>query len=352
MNTRSKSGSALLVVIGFTMLLVMGGAAATWITGQSAFTSRKQLEQSRALAIAEAGVADVLAIMSTNYEAGVGVTYTNVYNGGRYVVSTSRDLTSGNVLVTSTGTYRTSSRRTRLELLGDIYQYWASLVEDAAIIAGGDATLETAAPVIVGRVHANGNIFHSTGNLQIDGNLTAGGIIELTAKAGYVAITNHPELVVPSYFPIENWKAAAQSGGLYYSGNQNWRNVNLTPANGIVYVDGDVEINNRSTLAGTLIATGSISINNRFDQTLTASNMPALIAGVNINLLNRNRYDGIIWAGNNIVTRNNKIINGALIALNNIYLENKAQLPGTHSSPDWNPDGTPEQEVIVGGWVE
>ncbi len=348
----TRSGSALITVLGLLLLMLLATATVTMITGQSAFRSRKTLRAGRALAIAEAGVADVLDRMHTNYAGGVDVAYGDDYDEGRYDVVTTLDPASGHVLITSEGQFAEEKRTTRLELLGDKYLMWDALLAKCAIIAGGDATLETAAPVITGRVHANRNILHKSGNIRIDGDLTAGGIVEIGAQPGYQAIPGHPSVGIPNFLPFDGWKQMAISGGLYYNGSQKWNKVDLTPANGVVYVEGDVEINNQSSLVGTLVASGSISINNRFDQTQFSPQWPSLLAGVDVNLLNRNRYTGAIFAGNNIVTRNNKVIDGQLIALNNIYLENRAEIPFQVKAPIYDPNGRPDPEIVVGGWLE
>jgi hypothetical protein len=348
----SRQGSTLIVVVGLVLLMSLAVGVVGMFTAQSVFRVRKTQDASRALAIAEAGVADVLAIMNTNYFAGVGIAYGKAFGDGAYEVRTSLDGASGNVLISSTGEYRDETRTTRLELLGDRYANWTALASECAILAGGDATLETAAPLIYGRVHANGNILHSRGNIKVYGDLTANGVVQIGAQPGFQAVPGHPQLEIPTYLPFDPWRDLAQNGGLYYEGDQVWAKVNLNPGNGVVYVNGDVEINNRSSLNGTLVVSGSITINNRFTQTQFAQNWPSLLAGVNVNLLNRNRYTGAVFAGNDIVTRNNKVIDGQLIALNSIYLENKAQLPTQSDAPVWDPNGQPDPDIVVGGWLQ
>lgn len=348
----NRQGSALVIVMGMVAVMGLLGAVMATVTGQSAFRVRKTLRACRALSTAEAGVADVLDIMNTNFAAGIGVSYQEDFGDGSYAVSTALDGASGNIMITSKGTYGGETRTTRLELLGDKYAVWTALAGECAIIAGGDATLETAAPIILGRVHANGNIYHSKGNIKVQGDLTANGVVQITPQSGYQAIPGHATVDVPSYLPFDPWRTLAQNGGLYYDGNQKWNKISLNPGNGVVYVNGDVEINNKSSINGTLVASGSITINNRFTQTQFKANWPSLLAGANLNLFNRNRYTGAVFAGNNITTRNNKVIDGQMIALNNIYLENKAEIPTQTSSPVWDPNGVPDPEIIVGGWLQ
>jgi hypothetical protein len=334
------------------LLMTLAGGIMAAMTNQSAFRVKKTLNSSRALAIAEAGVADILAVMNTNYSAGVGVNYTKSFGNGSFTVITSQDAASGNVLITSTGKFNNENRTTKLELLGDKYANWNALASDCTIIAGGNATLETAAPVIMGRIHANGNIFNSKGNIIILGDLSANGIIQIKPQCGFTATPCHPKIDIPSYLPLDPWMEKAKNGGLYFNCSRKFAKVDLKPGNGVIYVNGDVELGNRSAIHGTLVASGSITINNRLTQTQFTANWPSLLAGVDINLNNRNHFTGAIFAGNNITSRNNKTIDGQLIALNNIYLENRAQLPALSTPPAWTPDGVDDPEIIVGGWLQ
>jgi hypothetical protein len=276
----------------------------------------------------------------------------NSTTDGPFTVTTVKDGTSGNILITSTGVFDGETRTTRLELLGDKYSMWNALAANCAIIADGNITIETAAPDIQGRVHSNGSILHSTGNVKIQGDLTANGIIQIPPQPGFQAVPGHPKVQVPTYLPFDSWMDMAKNGGLYYNSSQNFAKVNLTPGNGVIYVNGDVTLGNRSSINGTLVASGSITINNRLTQTRFAPSWPALLAGLDVNLHNRNHFTGVIFAGNNITSRNCKTIDGQLIALNNIYVENGAELPTQGTPPIWDPDGVEDPEIIVGGWLQ
>jgi hypothetical protein len=184
------------------------------------------------------------------------------------------------------------------------------------------------------------------------GDLSANGVIQISAMPGFISVPGHPKLDIPSYLPLDPWMAKAKNGGLYYDCSQDFAKVSLSPGNGVIYVNGDVTLGNRSSINGTLVASGSITINNRLTQTQFTANWPALLAGVDINLNNRNHFTGAIFAGNNITSRNNKTIDGPLIALNNIYVENRAELPAPAAPPAWTPDKIADPEVIVGGWLQ
>jgi hypothetical protein len=272
---------------------------------------------------------------------------------GSYIVTaTARP---GAIVIESTGTAGIIQQTTVLEILGDAdNSYRTLLLGDFAIVCGGDATIDTGAVTIAGNVHANGNILHTHGNTRIDGNLTAVGIVNIPAQAGYTVLDGVALVDLPNFLPFDTWYHMATNDGTYYGSSQVFDNQNRIdqPANGVVYVDGDVEIANKSSIVGTLVATGSITVNNHFDHTAYSNSWPAMMAGVNIELFNHNDYEGIIFAGNNISTRNNKDIKGILIALNNINVENHCVIVPPSVLCDWNPGGEQEDiPVVVGGWV-
>ncbi|NQU39023.1 MAG: hypothetical protein HQ523_03635 [Lentisphaerae bacterium] len=349
----TEEGSAMVIVLCMAGLMLMAAFAISMISGSMARKSTKITHGVQALAIAEAGVADALERMSTNYVAGMDMTFTSDYGEGSYVVSTTTDMSTAAVVIESEGQSQGERRSTVVELLGDI-----SLLRDRALGAGdailaeGDVTLETAALQINGSVHANGNVLHSTGNTQVNGDVSAVGIVQVGVAGGYSQLPNSARIPVPDFQPFDAWKAAAIAGGIYYPSSVTLSGSSITPANGIVYVDGDVEISNNSGMTGTLVASGSITINNRFYQTSFNTNWPCLLAGMNIGLHNRNTYYGVIFAGNDIVSRNNRDITGALVALNNIYVENHAVINPLTQSPAWTPEGSnATPEVVVGGWL-
>ena len=82
----NRQGSALVIVMGMVAVMGLLGAVMATVTGQSAFRVRKTLRACRALSTAEAGVADVLDIMNTNFAAGIGVSYQEDFGDGSYAV--------------------------------------------------------------------------------------------------------------------------------------------------------------------------------------------------------------------------------------------------------------------------
>jgi hypothetical protein len=356
MNGRGrKEGSAFLIVMGIVGLLMIAGLSMTMMTGNSAFTSRKLLAGEQALGCAEAGVADTIVKMSSNYVYWMQTDHSGSYAGGTYSVETTLDTSTAFVVISSVGVFDGSTRRTALELLGTLWDLYDMTIGVAgAIVCGGDATLETSAMRVYGGIHSNGDIINNSGNPKIEGDVTAVGSCDLTAETGFTATSNAAPLVIPTYLPLDPWKALAQAGGLYYTNDQVFGGIALEPSNGVVYVDGSVEIANQSTMIGTLVASENITINNRFEQTPFNTNWPCLLAGIDVNLHNRNSYIGVIFAAGSVTMRNRRTINGSIIAIGEVLIENGATIDPLDFPPSWSPDDTNDvlPQVIIGGWLE
>lgn len=350
-----RQGAAMVIVLCLAGVMLLAATSIMMITGSMARKATKIGHGVEALSIAEAGVADVLEQMGTNYSAMMDTVYTSSFAGGVYVVSTKTDIATGNVTIWSEGTVGDQDRTTVVELLGDanVLNYGALGAGDA-MLAEGDITLETAAMDINGSVHANQNVLHTRGNTQIDGPVSACGIIQLPSPTtGFAHTPSADELVVPDFQPFDEWKDAAIAGGIYYSSSVSLRRTDLRPANGVVYVDGDVSLANRSSIVGTLVASGTITINNRLTHSAFNTNWPAMLAGMDVNINNRNSYYGAIFAGNDISSYNRRNVEGALVALNNIYVQNGLVINPLTQTPYWSPNqsNAPPPEVNVGGWL-
>jgi hypothetical protein len=354
-RNQRRNGSAFLIVMGIIGILMIAGISMTMLTGNTAFTVRKLHAGEQALATAEAGIADMIVKMSTNYVYWLDRSYSNAYSDGQYVVTTTFDTSTAHVVIHSEGTYERETRNTALQLLGTLYMLYDQTIGlDGTIVAGGDVTIETSAAEINGTVHANGNVLNNTGNPEINGDITSVGDVEITPSGGYTATSNTAPVVVPTYLPFDAWKALAQSNGIYYASDTTLPGTTLVPTNGVVYCDGDITVGNQSTLYGVLVASGNITINNRFTQYQTNTNWPCLLAGIDVNLHNRNTYTGVIFAGNDVTMANRRTLTGAVIALNNVEIANGADITPLGFYPAWDPDDTNSAppSVIIGGWLE
>ena len=354
---RNRRGSAFVVVMVLTAVLMIAGVSITYLTSNAAFTSRKINTGARALAVAEAGIADHITKMATNGGSGYtywasGVINNGSLDGGTYVVQASKPPTSPNYVLTSVGTINGESRTTIIELLRE-----GTL--SGAVIAKGNITLDSSAMTINGDVYAGGNVYNSQGNPNINGNVSAaGGTIQVngtgTEDPNAPPIDNEDvlacvagEIPYPVVPPFTAYSNAAASGGLIYSGNKTWSGEAINPTNGIVFVSGNATVSGRSSLRGIIVATGNITIDNQFTGiTVFNTNWTvSLIAGYNVDCDNRNNFAGMIFAGNDITMSNNRDIRGKLVALNNIFIKNR----GVVTPPPAASTGYPE--VKIGGWL-
>lgn len=353
-NRDNRNGSAFLIVMGIVALLMIAGISMTMMTGNAAFTSRRLLAGEQALACAEAGIADTIVKMTTNYFLWMNNSNSGSYAGGTFSAVTTLDTSTAFVVISSVGQYDGETRVTAIEILGTIWDLYDRTIAIAgAIVCGGNATLETSAMEVYGGVHANGSIENSSGNPNIYGDISAVGDCNITPESGYTMETNAMPLVVPTLLPLDAWKTLAQDDGIYFTNDQAFGGV-LMPSNGVVYVDGSIEIANQSSMVGTLVASENITINNRFEQTPFNTNWPALIAGIDVNLHNRNEYTGVIFAGNNVSMKNRRTITGSVIALNDVFIANGAFIDPPLYPPAWSPDDTNNipPQVLVGGWLK
>jgi hypothetical protein len=351
-----KAGSALVIVMCVSALLLITGISLTWFTSNATHVARKMEKGSQALEIAEAGVADMLSKMSTNYTYWMNSTFSSTFGSGSYSVVTRVDPTTGHVLITSTGTVGTDSRTTVMELLGDLYSAWdATMGTDGCIISGGDSTIDTSALTVNGSVHANGSVLSSKGNPYVKGDISACGTVAGSINGPGTRQAGSAAVVVPDYRKtMDAWKDVAQNGGLYYNSTVNLTGA-IIPPNGVIFVNGDLTIDNNSYIKGTIVCTGTVTIENRLTHEAYNDQWPAIIAGWDLNEFNRNTYEGVMFAGNNITFRNNRDVNnGALIAMNDVLVENSGTINPAPQAPQWSPTdtNTTPPEIIIGGWLK
>lgn len=349
----ANQGFALIVALGILTILLLATLALTTMTNQSAFRVRRINRDARALACAEAGIADMIAKLGTNYLYWQNNTNSNPdFEGGAYSVVTQKK-TNNNVLITSSGTYGTSQRTTVVELLGtkedDNNKRWDI---DGAILAGTYVSFASAAFTINGNVHANGNITESSGGKNGD----IFGIVSAVGSIGDLQGTlqpGSPSRVLPA-FNIESFRILATNGGAYFPTNKTFSGTTISSSNGIIYVNGNVTIQNKSYLNGTLVANGNVTIDNQFQQhTAVNANFPAIICKGTIDVNNRTRWNGMLYSQGNVILRNNMEILNGIIAYGYVDVKNNVTVTKGAGYPPWDPfNPAVPPEVIVGGWLK
>jgi len=349
----ANQGFALVIAMGILTLLLLATLALTTMTNQASFRVRRINRDAKALACAEAGVADMIAKLGTNYVywENNSINNTNFEDGAYSVVSQKK--TNNNVLITSVGSFGSSQRTTVVELLGTTQDANDDLWDiDGAILAGTYITFSSAAFSIIGNVHANGNINSESGakNGDISGTVSAVGTIgdlDGTLRPG------SPTRVLP-VFNIESFRIMAVNNGVYYPTNKTFSGVTISSPNGITYVNGNVTIANKSALNGTLVANGTVTIDNKFDQhTAVNANYPAIICKGTLDVNNRTRWNGLLYSEGNIILRNNMDVQNGVIARGYVDVKNHVNIIKGTDYPPWDPlNPTVPPEVVVGGWLK
>lgn len=348
----SKQGSILLIVTGISAILLISGMAFTKMSGNATYRVMRIRDHSQAQALAEGGVADMIARMRTNYNAWVGATNTVVHGEGGFTVWT-RELTNGNVLITSVGTVAEVSVTTIVETLDEgtdprdvSWEFGEGLLADGVVI------METGAPEIDGDAHSNSNFIMENG--EITGNLSSAD--QVTVNHGTVSGTaldsddGISTIDIPA-FDFAAYREEAQAGGLYYSSSQNFSGT-ISPSNGILFVDGDVTFSNLSEMNGVIVASGNVYIHNRLTHN-KVGDWPAILAQGLLELHNRNTYDGTVYGGTGITFRNNRSVNGSVISQGPVSIRNHLYVTANDDPPPWSPyDTGGAPDVVIGGWLE
>ncbi|MBU4211548.1 MAG: FapA family protein [Kiritimatiellae bacterium] len=360
-----RAGSALVAVLGVSLILMLAGVTMVVLSRQSMHRIHRTVRYAQAQAVAEAGIADMIAKLGTNYTAWQNTTYMNTFfTNGAYYVTTRQ--TNGNVLITSDGIYMEASNRTIIELLGTVSSNWDELYNlNSAVMAGGNVNFSTAAFTMNGDIHANGNATSSGGaqNGTVNGNISAVGNI---GTFNNVTGTNNDEAAVETIpptgpFNFDSYRQMATNNGTYLESNQTLVGKPITnSANGILYVNGNLTIQNQSSFTGTIVVAGNVTIVNHFTQTNdpsiydpVSSNMPSLLCTGNITINNNTTLNGVVYAAGNVIIQNNTTINGGVISGGNTEIQNSTTITAGAGYPVWDPlDPTVPPEVIVGGWLK
>ncbi len=353
-DVKNKQGSILIVVACVAFILLIAGLSLAIMSAQSTHTSRRLANQAQSLALAERGIADMIARLSTNYYYWMSNSFTVTVPDGFYSVRCSV-MTNNNVVIISDAIYRGISNTTIMELLGTSMQQNNRLLGlGGAILCDGIVNFRTAAFTMYGGIHGNSDITSSSGaqNGTINGTVSAVGVIgNLNASGGL--IPSAPYRDIPE-FNFDSYRQLAIAANKYYGSNMTFSGTIDTGTNFVIYVNGNVTIAQQSSMCGTLVANGNITINNRFTQTQAFSNRPALLATGSIDIQNHQSYQGCIYAGVNVSIENHVTLsNCTVIARGIVSVANNITIYAATVYPAWdplNPEVPPE--VIVGGWLK
>ena len=277
-----ERGMALVVVMLFVGIMSVSLMSLAVMVQRDMYLVERIKSNDQARFLAEAGVNYALADIKAN-----GFPARHDLDGnldtGSYSVQYST--VGGRELITSLGTASGVSSTVLVEIRDNTptaMNYFSGAGNDIninALIAGA---------TITGDIHANNNVYLKAGpiiaRLDITGKVSATGIVKegwrYDEKDSYFwffsldytvfinegfwddtdVFEGEPRITFPT-FDYGNYRQAAIDSGDYYGSDTVFTNATLTPANGIVFVDGDVEFWGNCVINGGIIA-DSILIRN------------------------------------------------------------------------------------------
>jgi len=350
-----EKGMVLLIVLGFMALMILSAVSLASMIQRDIDLIRNVKEKEQCRFAAEAGINHALArIDADGFTSGTGSALGSnalLFDSGSYMVTFSEPV-SGRNLITSTGTISGVSRTVTAEIKNKESLRPAT---DFFSGAGGNIWIKlhtwVTGAVITGDLHANGNV---SLRVQNNADLTITGIVSAT---GTVTVVNKGTLILngstidgepPISFPTFDYNAYRDSAedvdnpgtDDYYEGDQTFPAdlLSSSPANGLIYVSGDVSINGQCTINGGLIADNiAIETNSKLQQNKTVHNRNVVIAKEGDIVVRGHLAIGeaIVYAKQDIYTHENWgaiiEINGSMIAEGDITMWNeKAMITYTH----------------------
>ena len=266
---RSEKGMILPYVLIFIGMIAVNTVLLSAVMQRDVSLIKGIRDREQALYMAEAGINDAFAQIKSQGFASKS-NFTGSLDTGSYSVTFSED--SGRHLITSVGTVGGVSETVTAEVQDNTptaLNYFSG--------AGNDIMIKIHTNVngsIVGDLHANNNVYlivQPHARLDITGDVSATGIVQegnqhyssdnkdddlyINGQANDAAtVYEGANRITFPVFDFTKYKEAAIDSGDYYNSDQVFNSSSLSPGNGIVYVDGDVEILGNCTLNGGLIA--------------------------------------------------------------------------------------------------
>ncbi len=271
--------------------------------------------------LAEAGLSEVLGILSADWSAkdsGGNFPLKNV-DPGSYDATIVQS--NGRVLITSVGTVAGVQRTVSAEVAAP-----ASSALDYAI-AGHSVSF-----TLVGQSHVqvdHGSVYSDTNaslnaqagssqiELQAPGQVIAGGSVT-TSGAGSITTGTKTSGAPLASWPVPDfnyYKNIAQTNGTYVNGNATYSNVNSlpSPAGRVIFVTGNVTISKAQSTTATIIATGDITVTGGTLSISQPGNYPALMtqngtitfSGVGNSNPSELTATGLVYSGNNFTVSGN-----------------------------------------------
>ncbi len=368
----NKNGVAFLTTIILLGIAVIASAALSFMLLKDAFTVKRLKASTQAYYLAEAGIEEAVQDLWDNNFDTSRFPIIRTLGGGSISanLNTSKWMSDNILLITSTGTIRGITRTIKTEVKANIppsFNYVILSNGKTLVTQGSTVNCNTS----IG-VHSNssawGGLFTTSAvdvfglirPCTVNGNASAVGRARerLQGTITGTDLDNQPAVSLPSFdatFFDYYINQASASGDVYTppSGTQHF-STNLNPANGVIYVNGNVSLEGNITINGCIIATGNILVNSITSGTVIQNqvdNLPALMSrGGWIWICDPTTLNGLVYASGAIVTFSlfgefgNININGTVMSQGDITLADKA----TINYIKQNPPGLGTNPV---GWI-
>jgi hypothetical protein len=326
-----QEGTIFLATMVSMLIMTMVGGYIFQGSSQDTHLIVEMKRSLQAQQLAEAGLARALSTLATSWSG--GCTTSNIALGaGTY--STSRTLSGGRYLVSSTGTVAGISRTVTAEVTAPVtsaFNYALAAGSELEFGLVGQSSLTTTGDIYAGEeVELNANA--ATSAITV-GAIDSVGSIEISGSGTITTgtqTTNASQVTFPT-FDFSYYQTIAQSTGTYYSTNKTFNTVNSipSPTGRVVFVNGNVTISASQSTTATIVATGSITISGGTTTVSSPSTQPALltrtgtitISGTGASNPANLTTSGLVYSGNNFTITGNHhtvTINGLIVALGEI----------------------------------
>jgi hypothetical protein len=371
----------LVTVVGILTVLSLVFTMLFKITQQTVFSGKYTKNKTKAVAYAEAGIEFAYSVLRDNFDNRTntasfrvdsssaytnGAPLTSVYGEGTFTL-TITPLGSQYVVINSLGACDTAKAEAEVLVEDSNYTDWGKYEAfKKAIAAGGSGGFSGNGTVYSATeldIHVNGKVTLN-GSIDVDNvNIASATEIDLKNKtlngsatsptissSGTAIDGKYVETVPPIYIPTINltpyYNKAVASGSFVTALTSEYKILSdMTPAGGILYVDGNVKI--YANVIGTVIATGNITI---VSGGVKESGSGIALATETGDIVNRSTGDseGLIYSRTGSYYQNSVgTLTGQIIVGNEVSKTGGASLIFQESPPDYEYLGA---SPVISAW--
>jgi len=392
-----RGGYALFVVIVIVLTISTLLAVMHSVGLQRSFMARKLSNRSRALAIAESGLARAYSVLANDFTARTNPAAfpPGTEGEGSYTVNVT-PVSNDTAVVRVSGTVEGESVEVLVDVRQfkegqDIYAAWDPDPFQTLIFAGKDMKWKAKSKkvgeldVVNGRLHANKKVTVEGDNVSVAADITSAGKVELKKKCtvsgnirapaikldsdcivtGTTTVDAIPYMSVPE-IDLTPYYVEALRNGQVINGDlkiDKGTPVNINPPGGILWVNGKVDIKGDGVINGCIISTKDLKRHGTVTQTKVGS-YPALISrDKKVEINGAGTFHGLIYApkgdvkfkkSKKAILADNGSFTGSIIAGKKMQGEGPWTFMFQEDSTPVYPDGTrPEsaaEVVYVSAW--